>query len=286
MSSQEISFHNPDGSSNAFELFEPRAAQKAVVMVFPAMGVKASYYAELGRQLAKAGYIAALCELRGHGRSSLRPSRKVNFGYSEMLHYDYKSAFDKMKEMFPDQPIYFLGHSLGGQLGSLFAAEHPDALAGLILVASCSVYYKGWQGMGRFRVWIGTQFAAVVAQLLGYFPGKRIGFGGLEAAGVMADWSRQARTGKYLIGKERLSYEAKLGKVALPVLAITFEADKLCPEIPARNLYQKFNAQADITHFHLLPDDPRNDGFHHFNWAKKPANIIGMLEEWRKNLIN
>lgn len=280
MNSIAVTFQNPDGSSNAFELFEPAAESKACIMVFPAMGVKASYYQVLGKELAANGFVAALCDLRGLGNSSLRPSRKVDFGYTEMLHYDYQMAYDEMKKRFPEKSIYFLGHSLGGQLGSLFAADHPEALGGLILVASCSVYYKGWSGLSRLRVAVGTQFAGFLGKVLGYFPGKQVGFGGLEAAGVIADWSRQARTGKYVLGKERISYEEKLGKLVLPVLSITFEGDALCPKQPAVNLYSKFNEASSIEHIHLMPDEPRNDHFKHFNWAKKPANIVKMIDEW------
>jgi len=275
-----ISFQNPDGSTNAFELFEPEGESKAVIMVFPAMGVKGSYYLALGGALAGAGYTAAICDLRGLGNSSERASRKVDFGYTEMLHYDYQSAFDEVKKRFPAQAVYFLGHSLGGQLGSLFAADHPGELAGMILVASCSVYYKGWKGFNRIRVGLLTQFAGLVGKVLGYFPGKQLGFGGLEAADVIGDWSRQARTGKYVLGKERISYEEKLGKLALPVLCITFEGDKLCPKQPAINLYQKYGPESRIAHIHLMPDDPRNDHFKHFNWAKKPANIVNMIDQW------
>lgn len=275
-----VTFQNPDGSSNAFDLFESVGESKSIIMVFPAMGVKASYYQAFGQELAENGFTAALCDLRGLGNSSVRPSRKINFGYAEMLDYDYQSAFDEVKKRFPQKSIYFLGHSLGGQLGSLFAGDHPAALKGLILVASCSVHYKGWGGLSRIRVGLGTQFAGLVGKVLGYFPGKQIGFGGLEAAGVIADWSRQARTGKYVLGKERLSYEEKLGNVALPVLSITFEGDTLCPNIPAANLYNKFGSASQIEHIHLMPDDPRNDHFKHFNWAKKPANIVKMIDEW------
>lgn len=282
MKSIAVTFQNPDGSFNGFDLFKPEGESKAIIMVFPAMGVKAAYYKALGAELSANGYIAAICDLRGLGNSSVRPSRKINFGYTEMLHYDYQTAFDNIKQRYADKPVYFLGHSLGGQLGSLFAADHPGALAGLILVASCSVYYRGWSGLSRPRVWIGTQFAGLVGKVLGYFPGRQIGFGGLEAAGVIADWSRQARTGKYVLGKERVSYEEKLGEVTLPVLSITFEADTLCPKVPAMNLYQKFSAASQVEHIHLLPDDPRNDHFKHFNWAKKPANIVSMIDEWVK----
>ncbi len=280
MEPTQIPFSLPDGSSNAMTCHEGDRHGAPVFVILPAMGVKASFYQDLAAALAGAGFVAVTADLRGNGESSVRPSAKVDFAYHDILDLDYAYLVKAVKARYPGRKVFLLGHSLGGQLASLYLSDHPEGIDGLILVACCSVYYKGWKGFARFRVLMGTQFARMVSLLLGYFPGKTLKFGGTEAKGVIRDWSRQARTGRYLLGKARVDYDKKLEQLSLPVLAISFEVDTLAPKAAVEHLLQKFSPNAAIIHHHLLPDHPENDNYHHFNWPKKPGNIVGMIQNW------
>ena len=69
-----------------------------------------------------------------------------------------------------------MGHSLGGQLSSLYSSRFPGKLAGLIHIASCMVYHQGWEGMGQFRIRMAVNIFPFISQIIGYFPGDNIGF--------------------------------------------------------------------------------------------------------------
>ena len=118
-------------------------------IILPAMGVPADYYAPLADAVAQLGIGAVTADLRGHGYSSLRASRKVDFGYHDMIAHDLPAVVAATRKHFPDNPIYLLGHSLGGQLGVFYASRFPGHVAGIVLVASCSVYFKGWRYHGN-----------------------------------------------------------------------------------------------------------------------------------------
>ena len=279
MEQQILDVTNEDGSRNKLTIFNPIPEEptEAVVLICPAMGVRASYYEILAAALAKkSGVTAVLADLRGLGHSSIRPSKEVDFGYREMIGYDYRSAINVIRRGFPGRPVFLLGHSLGGQLGSLYASRYPEELNGLILVACCSVYYKGWPGIKGYRVWAGTQLAGILGRFLGYFPGHRIGFGGLGAAGAIRDWSRQARTGKYIVAGDDFDYEQGLKELALPTLAISFSGDEMAPVQAVKNLYLKFSESAKVIHHHLDADL----NYSHFNWVKRPAEVIRLVNEW------
>ena len=89
----------------------------------PAMGVPARKYLPLAEVLGRKGYAIALFEWRGIETSSVRASRKDDFGYNEILNHDLPEAIKKVREVYPENPIYLLGHSLGGQLGFLLMCQ-------------------------------------------------------------------------------------------------------------------------------------------------------------------
>ena len=147
MEPQLIDVPLEDGSSNRISIFEAGTNPGVpIVVCFPAMGVAASYYQPLAKALCKQGIIAITADLRGLGHSSIRPKRNVDFGYEDMLNLDFQGVFELLSQKYPSNPVYVLGHSLGGQLGALYLSRHAQNANGLILVAACSVYYKGWSG--------------------------------------------------------------------------------------------------------------------------------------------
>ena len=98
----------------------------------PAMGVPARKYLPLSEELNNKGFASALFEWRGIETSSVRASRQHNFGYNEILSHDLPAAIKQVRQSFPDNPIYVLGHSLGGQLGLLLMCQMPDEFEGLV----------------------------------------------------------------------------------------------------------------------------------------------------------
>lgn len=277
---KSLLFTNADQSTNSLTIFEktPQSNQP-IILICPAMGVNASYYQKLGEALAERNYTAITLDLRGNGTSSIRPSRKVNFSYEDLINIDYVTAIRTIKKRFPKRKLFLLGHSLGGQLGCLYASKYPNQLDGLILIACCSVYYQSWKGAAKYRTWFGTQFLNIIAHIFGYLPGKQVGFGGLEAKGVIKDWSRQARTGRYELDDDAFNYENAMKQCQIPILAISFEQDTLAPKSAVEHLLQKF-LNAPKTYHYLTTDDHRNDNYSHFNWAKKTANIVAMIDAY------
>lgn len=86
----------------------------------------AGSFDRLAPLLAETHYVVAL-DLRGHGRSSHRPS-----GWYHYVDYfdDLRAALDHLGR----ERVTWLGHSLGGTLASLFAALYPDRVETLLLI--------------------------------------------------------------------------------------------------------------------------------------------------------
>src|SRR5262245_30704178 len=98
MTSNLIETTLTDGSTTKFTVFQNDAPSKDVVILFPAMGVMASYYEPFAKALVEKNVIAITADLRGLGNSSVHPSPKSDYGFHEMLELDYKGIIKKAKE--------------------------------------------------------------------------------------------------------------------------------------------------------------------------------------------
>ncbi len=196
-----------------------------------------------------------------------------------MVQYDWPAFVEAARKRFPSACLYLLGHSLGGQLSALYLGANPGAADGLILLASCSVHFTGWGFPRSVGILVFTQTARLVSSILGYFPGKRIGFGGTESAQVIRDWAHESLTGRYKIPGSSHDFEALLRQIRLPVLAVSFDDDSFAPKRAVRNLCNKM-PEANLTHRHITPKEVGAPEIGHFQWVKNSEPVIGEIEKW------
>lgn len=267
-----------DGHRYAVEIHESPSAA-AAILVLPAMGVTTTYYAPLVKQLVAAGLTAAVTDWRGHGQSDTRARRGVDWGYRELAEVDLPATLEAVRNRLPRVPIYALGHSLGGQIGCLHAAANPGELAGVALMASCSVYYRGWGMPGGLAMLGFTQMVGAVAAVLGYFPGNRLRFAGVEGRRQMLDWARNARTGRWEIEGSAHDYETLLGKVEVPVIAMSIEGDTYAPALAVDNQVAKL-ARAPVTRHHWTAADLDRAGMHHMRWVRHSEPVVAKIVDW------
>ncbi len=191
----------PDGARLVVRVHARPDPTAPVVVVLPAMGTPARHYTPLARALHRRGATVVTVDPRGHGESVPVPARGVRFGYRELVEHDIGAVLDAVARAFPGAPRLILGHSLGGQLGLVHCGLLRPRLDGVVLVASGSAW---WRTLGPSGArWLARSLLCVAgAELLGYWPGRRLGFGGRESVGLMRDWARQLRTGRYAADHE------------------------------------------------------------------------------------
>ncbi len=267
-----------DGTQSAITVFACDAAAPVIICT-PAMGVRAAFYEPLALNLCARGLNAVTVDLRGLGASSVKVGRGTDFGYHEILSHDWPAVVDATGRLFPDTRIFLMGHSLGGQLNVLYASLNPSRIAGLVLVASCSVFYQGWRFPANYGIWLGTQSARALAAVLGYFPGRRIGFGGTAARTVIRDWARNARTGRYALTGSTHDFEARLKSLRRPVMAISIAGDGFAPPRALDNLCRK-SPEAPLTRWHVQPGELVTEGLDHFGWVRHSGPIAARIVAW------
>ncbi|MFD4372974.1 alpha/beta fold hydrolase [Streptomyces sp. NPDC058486] len=255
-----------------------------VMVVLPAMGMSARNYTPLVRALHRAGMTVVTTDLRGHGESRPVPTRGVRFGYREIVEEDIGAVLRETATAFPEAPVLLLGHSLGGQLGLIHCGLLRPRLAGVVLVASGSAWYRCFGPVAGPRRLLLSQVYAAVAALLGHWPGERLGFAGREAARLIRDWARQVRTGRYEVPGAAEAYERALGRVTLPVLAVDVAGDALAPPAAVDHLCAKM-PEAAVTRWHYGRDDAEGRPLDHFRWIRHHHGLIERITAWASQVV-
>lgn len=270
-----------DGITFNLDTFAGTDTAKYSVLVYPAMGVKASYYRDFCASFSELGYNVISADLRGNGSCSIQPKRSVDFGYKELVETDLACFTAAAKKRFPNTKLILLGNSLGGQMSSLYTATHQEEISALILIAVCSVYYKAYPK--PFSTWFGTQFFNLVGQIMGYVPGDKLKFAGIEAKTVVSDWAQQARSGLYKPTGSNIDYETALANSQIPVLCYSFAKDQLAPKSAVKHLLDKFKS-APVEHRHITAADMGLEKIGHFTWAKQPKPFARTIDKWISQL--
>jgi predicted alpha/beta hydrolase len=248
------------------------------------MGVSANFYAPFAYMLVKQGLNVVTADLRGHGESYIRPGRNVDFGYREMVLYDWPCVLAQVKMLFPHSVKLILGHSLGGQLSTLYLAENPTSIDSLIMVAAPSLYYKDWQFPRSITLLFSTQIFHWIAKVFGYFPGRKIGIGGTEAMQLVGDWARIVRKGRYDMINQTIDYESSLRLLRIPVLAISFTDDGFAPKRAVDRLCQKM-PNICLTRWHLAPVDFGCKKLGHFWWINQGESLVDRISCWLTRIV-
>jgi alpha-beta hydrolase superfamily lysophospholipase len=115
----------------------PEGDPVAVVIIIHGFVEHSDRYAELAAELNRHGYAVYAMDLRGHGKSE--GPRVFVRRFDDYLS-DVERFLDRVREREPDKPRFLFGHSMGGTIAALLAADRPPDVRGLLLSApACQV---------------------------------------------------------------------------------------------------------------------------------------------------
>ncbi len=271
-----MSLRSADGAESELILIAPEQPSMGVLLL-PAMGVPARNYRPFAEQLATAGFAVAVHEWRGIGSSSQRAGRHCDWNYRQLLQLDLPESFRHARQAWPNLRWLLAGHSLGGQLGSLSVGLDMD-VDGLVLLASGAPAWRSFPARQRWPLRCLFAVAPMIARLRGYFPGRRLGFGGNEARGVIADWARSGRSGNFVPAQVATDLELGMRRSQRPILAILYAEDAFAPAGSLQWLLGKF-PQAPIERA-LLGAAELGTRADHFAWMRAPQSTVHTLQAW------
>lgn len=248
---------------------------RTALLWLPALGVGAKHYLPFAQALAARGMAVYVHEWRGAGSSSLRAGRDCDWGYRELLELDLPASAAALHRLHPEVETIIGGHSLGGQLACCLLALEPDAAQRIWLVASGAPYWQAFPFPHRLALPLVYRFLPWLAERNGALPGRRIGFGGNEARGLIRDWARTGLTGIYAARDLDANLETGMAGIRAPVQALVMASDWLGPESSLRFLLSKLpNAPAQVSTFDDAALGAQAD---HFTWMKHPHAVADRL---------
>ncbi|MFC3549790.1 alpha/beta fold hydrolase [Lysobacter cavernae] len=274
---QAHGFDTQADDGHRWQVFARVPAQpRASLLWLPALGVAAKHYLPFAEALAAGGIAVFVHEWRGNGSSNLRPGRRDDWGYHELLTRDLPASEALLEQQAPGLPRIVGGHSLGGQLACCHLALSPERARQLWLVASGAPYWRAFPLPHRLWLPLAYRFLPWLAQRRGSLPGRHIGFGGEEARGLIRDWARTGLSGRYRAAGLKIDLEAAMGAlVDLDVRAVAMQRDWLGPESSLRFLLSKLrHARATVD---ILDSTQLGTRADHFAWMKQPETVAATL---------
>ncbi|WP_019927418.1 alpha/beta fold hydrolase [Nocardia sp. BMG111209] len=248
-----------------------------VVLMLPAIAMKAKFYLPMLAALQQEGLSAASVDLRAQGESLPALGEAPNYGYRQLIETDLPAIVAAVRERFPQAPLYLFGHSLGGQLALLYSASVPGELAGVITMATGSVFWRSFPWQRWPIVLLGSQYVHAVSLLRGHWAGGKL-MAGPMAGGVMVDWSRHATTGRYRPRGSRLNYDRLLRDNPVRVLMLSLDSDPLGPKPTVDFLAARLRAAA-VTRRHLDANSGVRN-LNHFTWVKDGPVLSELIADW------
>ncbi|MED5608881.1 MULTISPECIES: alpha/beta hydrolase family protein [Pseudomonas] len=216
---------NGQGQRLASHWYRPPGEMLGAALIVPAMGVEQRFYGAFANWLAERGYLVVTFDYQGMGQSRNGPLRQVKANVVDWGRHDCSAVLAAVAEAAGDKPLYWIGHSLGGQI--LPFVDGRARITRAFSIASGSGYWRDNTAGLRGRAWLLWHFIApTVTPLLGYFPGRRLGIVGDLPRGVIEQWRRWCLHPQYALGEGeqmRIRYSA----VHTPIVSLSFTDDEM-----------------------------------------------------------
>jgi predicted alpha/beta hydrolase len=225
-----------DGWSLSLRTSQPAGTPKASILLSPGMMLDGRAMdrppgAGLASFFRNRGYLVTTLDLRGHGSSRPRASRKVDWNFDDLVLQDIPAAVGAVRQRHPTLPLAWLGHSLSAHAGVVAAGLHTDL--GLdALVALCPGPWLRVLEPSRM-VWWGKRLLLLAWSALtvpfGRFPAHALGMGtNDESRGFVGQHVQWGRDPGWHSSDGAIDYLAALRRVAVPSLVVSAEGDVLC----------------------------------------------------------
>jgi len=108
------------------------AQPKATIALIHGIAEHSARYKHVGEYLAEHGYTVHTMDLRGHGRS---PGKRILVRQMEEHSNDVAGFLTWVRQQAPGNPLFLLGHSMGGLIVTYYVLSQSPQLTGVILSA-------------------------------------------------------------------------------------------------------------------------------------------------------
>lgn len=112
--------------------WRPEGKIQGAIALIHGLGEHSGRYHHVASSLTTNGMAIMALDLQGHGKTTGKRGHIIS--YSSLL-TDIHHLLTRIKEVYPQKPIFLYGHSLGGNLVLNYALTYPEALKGVIVTS-------------------------------------------------------------------------------------------------------------------------------------------------------
>jgi predicted alpha/beta hydrolase len=232
---------------------------RPVVVINPATSVQSRYYARFAAFLFAHGFDVVTYDYRGIGGSRPRTLRGFDASWIDWGTQDFEGVLRFVAAGFPGQPVQVVAHSVGGFLIGLAESNHL-----ISRVFTMGAQFAHWRDYARERrlslLWKWHVVMPALAALLGYFPGKRLGWMEDTPRGVVHDWTARHprfedayRSGRRaMTAHERQGLVDRFAEMRGAILALSVTDDEF-GTVPAIERLLGYFTRSETTHLRIAP---------------------------------
>lgn len=282
MQSEDIDIIAADGRRLSATWYPAQVESLGTVVIAGALGVPRRFYRGLAMYFASTGLAVLTVDYRGIGGSVTGDTlRKDNATLRQWGELDLPAAVAYAAQQ--GQPVYWMGHSIGGQLLGLI--PHTEVRAA-VLVASQSGYWGLWPTFGSraaiFSVW---HVLIPLLTLSGRLPMSLLGLGEDVPAGVAREWAQWGRQQKYIMSYSQTLPDDGFRSFRGELTTFAIADDAYAPPSTVQALHDFYQGASRKTHHLVHPSDMGVKELGHFGvfrpkfkntlWARWRAALLG-----------
>ena len=128
----EIKISTADGVTLFARSWKTAGIPKANIALIHGLGEHSGRYGHVAFSLNKRGFNVHSLDLRGHGRSE---GTRCYANKIEEFYTDIDALLEHVRHQDEHAPVFFLGHSMGGLIATLYVLRRQPDIRGLILSA-------------------------------------------------------------------------------------------------------------------------------------------------------
>jgi predicted alpha/beta hydrolase len=258
-----------DGYKLTSRFYEPQGEILGTVIIAPAIGITQTYYATFASWLAARGFATVTFDYRGTGLSLSGRLRGFKANISDWIHLDCAAIIDTVATQVPHKPLYWIGHSMGGQIFPLI--PNAKEISKIVTIGTGSGYWRENALNVKYRVlWLWYVAVPLATAVCDYFPGKKLRKVGDLPTGVIKQWRDWCLNPEYLIGVVP-GARALFAEVKTPLVSISFTDDEYMSARSIESL-NDYYINAPKTIKRLQPRDIGVKRIGHFGFFKEQFN--------------
>jgi predicted alpha/beta hydrolase len=266
---RELIVPSEDGIELAATLFEPKVApagEAPLAVIGSATAVRRSYYARFAGYLAELGHPVLTFDYRGIGGSRHGSLVGSKIRMRDWCILDVPGVLHWTHSTFPQRPIHWIGHSMGGFATGL--AHNNRLVARQLNIATLSGYWGRMAAPERYRVGLLMRFLAPpVIWAKGYFPGVLMGGEDLPGPAFL-EWMGWCMQPEFLFGDETLPERRHFGEFRAPIRFAQVSDDPWGTAAAVGHMAEHFSGSVDRSIWRVTPAEAGLQTIGHFGFFR------------------